>query len=372
MAMPTKVNQQSIAQHLNVSVATVSKALSNANGVSSATRDKVMQAATDLGYQAVKTRQSDRQAGRLPKHRYIGVLARSSYQPGVFSVPRSYFGAIRELGTELNITLVPQEILHSSDDHDILNPDKQPPALRDGGLSGMLVMGQWSAEVVRELNRIAPCVVAPFTIPGLELDQIGLDHNAAVSDIVRHLHALGHQKIGFFGRCHSLSWSTERFAGFVNGLSRLSMDYDPSAVVDIAEAPLMEEGHDDAWAEHIERAHALTRGGVTAWVCSSDWPGNQLHRGLVAAGLSVPGDVSITGFDDSEPVTLGMPPLTTTYLPRPEMGKAAIKRLIHRINDPDADVRRILFSCPMVDHGTTAPPRVVGGQTPSPLDGARA
>lgn len=357
MATSTRVNQQTIASHLNVSVATVSKALGGGNGVSDETRSRVMQAATEMGYLAERTKKLNRQVGLKVQHRYIGVLARSSYQPGVFAVPQSYFSAINDLVSDLNVTLVPQEILHSIDDHAILDPANQTPALRDGSLSGMLVMGQWSPDVIRELNTIAPCVVLPFTIPDIQVDQVGLDHNGAVADLVAHLHKLGHRKIGFFGKCHSLSWSTERFAGYINSMSRYGLAYDPDAVIDIAERPLMEEGHDDVWAKHIEQARAATQGGVTAWVCSSDWPGNQLHRGLVAAGLSVPGDVSITGFDDSEPVSLGMPPLTTTYLPRPEMGKAAVRRLLNRLNDPDADYRRIQFACPMIDHGTTAPPR---------------
>jgi len=357
MATTTRVNQQTIADQLKVSVATVSKALGGGNGVSDETRSRVLQAATDLGYLAERTKKLSQQVGRNTKHRYIGVLARASYQPGVFSVPRSYFGAINDLASHLNVTLVPQEILHSVDDHAILDPANQSPALRDGSLSGMLVMGQWSPDVIRELNTIAPCVVMPFTIPDIQVDQIGLDHTGAVADLMAHLYKLGHRKIGFFGKCHSLSWSTERFAGYVNAISRYGLAYDPGVVIDIAERPLMEEGHDDAWAGHIEQARAATQGGVTAWVCSSDWPGNQLHRGLVASGLSVPGDVSITGFDDSEPVSLGMPPLTTTYLPRPEMGRAAVKRLTLRLNEPETEFRRVLFSCPIVDHGTTAPPR---------------
>ncbi|XAL99123.1 LacI family DNA-binding transcriptional regulator [Phycisphaeraceae bacterium D3-23] len=369
MPPAVKVNQQMIADRLKVSVATVSKALSNENGVSEATRLKVVETATKLGYLAERTKKLNRQAGVVHQHRFIGVLARSSYQPGSFAVPSSYFEAIAGVASDLNVTLVPQEILHSVDDHAILDPANQSPALRNGSLSGLLVMGQWSPDVIRKLNAIAPCVVLPFTIPDIQIDQIGLDHNGAVADLIAHLHGLGHRRIGFFGKCHSLSWSTERFAGYVNGLSRFDLGYDPSAVIDIAEAPLMEEGHDEAWAGHIEQAYAATQGGVTAWVCSSDWPGNQLHRGLVAAGLSVPGDLSITGFDDSEPVTLGMPPLTTTYLPRPEMGKAAVKQLIHRILEPDAEPCRMQFACPLRDHATTAPPKT---QPAASSDVARA
>ncbi|MFI4861431.1 MAG: LacI family DNA-binding transcriptional regulator [Phycisphaerales bacterium JB063] len=358
MAPLVKVNQQMIADRLKVSVATVSKALSNDNGVSEATRLRVVETATELGYLAERTKKLNRRVGSNRKHHYIGVLARSSYQPGALTVPQSYFSVIRELASELNVTLVPQEVLGSDDERDILDPNKQSPALRDGSLSGILAMGQWSPSVLNELNAIAPCVALPFTIPGIEIDQIGLDHNNAVSDLVEHLYAQGHRQIGFFGMCHSLSWSTERFAGYVNGVSRLGLELDMNRVINIAEAPLMEEGHDATWAEHIDTAEAVTRRGVTAWVCSSDWPGNQLHRGLVAKGLRVPADVSITGFDDSEPVTLGMPPLTTTHLPRPEMGKAAVKRLIQRIKDPDAEIRRVQFSCNIVDNGTTAPPGV--------------
>lgn len=356
MATAIKVNQQMIARKLHVSVATVSKALSNSVGVSQDTRTKILRAAEELGYLDAKMRREGEKIRPKTKHHFIGALVRGSYQANNGQLPAQYFEGIRELMSDLNVTLVPQEVLGSEDDHAILDPQFQAPALRNGSLSGILLMGEWSADVVRELQKLAPCISMPFTINGVELDQIGLDHNDAMCNIVQHLHDLGHRRIGFFGRCHSLSWSTERFAGYINALSRLQLDFMPDDVVGMAESPLMEEGHDTAWARYTQQAIAATSDGVTAWVCSSDWPGNQLHKAMVDAGLRVPTDVSLVGFDDTEPITLGMPPLTTTRLPRGEIGRAAVVRMVERINDPEIENNRIQFICPLVDHGTTAKP----------------
>jgi LacI family transcriptional regulator len=128
-------------------------------------------------------------------------------------------------------------------------------------------------------------------------------------------------------------------------------------VIDVDATPLVCEGHDEAWRAAIDRAAELSASGVTAWVCSSNWPGYQLYRGLTQRGLRVPDDVSITGFDDTERVTLGCPPLTSVRLPRDDMVNAAVARLIYLIDHPDSPKRKLLFGCRIVDHGTIAAPR---------------
>lgn len=346
------VNQQAIAKKLNVSIGTVSKALRDSPDISEATRAKIVKTAADLGY-AVRRKRATR-----PEHHFLGVMFRS-YQPGSLGMPHTFFTGMSEIASELNVSLVAQEVLRSQDEKDVLDPSKQSPAMRNESLSGIVIVGEWSAKVMNELKQYGPCVSLPFTIPGVDIDQIGLDHVNSITELAVHLHGLGHRKIGFFGRCSALTWSTERFAGYANAISQLGLGYDDARVIDIEQEMLLEVGHQQEWESLVTRVAGLVSEGVTAWICSSDWPGNQLHRGLVRHGLNVPTDVSITGFDNTEEETLGMPPLTSTHLPRVEMGRAAVKRMMYRMREPDAATRRILFPCPMVDHGTTAPCRLI-------------
>lgn len=350
--MPVTVNQQTIANHLNVSVATVSKALRDASDVSEATRTLVLETARQMGYESSSARR--RQQGN--EHKFIGVICRT-YQEGALWGHDSYLGGLREVSADLNVSLVAQEVLFSRNDLEAFEPRNQPPAMRNNELAGYLVLGQWSPEFMQLLTRKAPCIAVPYTIPGIAVDQIGLDHQNSILDFAQHLHDMGHRRIGYVGRCSTLTWATERFAGFVNAVSQLSMDYRPEDVFDVGQAEMLEEGHEAFWHDLIERVDKAVKSGVTAFICSSDWPGNQLHKGLVERGYDVPGDISLTGFDDTETVTLGMPPLTSTRLPRHEMGEAALKRLMYRIGNPKAAVRRVLFPCEIVNHETTGPVR---------------
>jgi DNA-binding LacI/PurR family transcriptional regulator len=77
------------------------------------------------------------------------------------------------------------------------------------------------------------------------------------------------------------------------------------------------------------------------------------------AGLSLPGDLSVTGFDDILLARYTMPELTTAAQPVFEMGKQAALRLLRRIKKPDLKVRRTLLPTNIVIRGSTAPARLL-------------
>jgi DNA-binding LacI/PurR family transcriptional regulator len=77
------------------------------------------------------------------------------------------------------------------------------------------------------------------------------------------------------------------------------------------------------------------------------------------AGLSLPRDLSVTGFDDVPLARYSMPELTTATQPVFEMGKQAALRLLRRIQKPDLKVRRTLLPISIVIRGSTAPARLL-------------
>ena len=345
-----------IAEHLQVSVATVSKALAHKSDISDAMREKVEKAASELGYKFGNTPQRRRKSNSQGGNQFVGVFLRRPLENGGKNVP-TYMDGMSRISAERNVSLVVQEWRYLDDPTTLISKNQQPPALRDGLLSGIALGGEWPADVINSLSLRHPVVLFPQSVIGCSVDVVGLDNVATMMQIVDRLRVLGHTKIGFLGRCGSMAWASERFAGYVSAVNRLGLPYNPDWVVDVDDVPMLNEGHEDYWRSRMDIIEAARNDdGVEAWVCSSDWPAFQLYRGMADRGYEIPKDLSITGFDDTEPVHVGCPPVTSVKVPREVIGEAALKRLLHLIDNPRSRARQSNFTCQLMLHGTIGAP----------------
>ena len=105
-----------------------------------------------------------------------------------------------------------------------------------------------------------------------------------------------------------------------------------------------------------ERALELTRQGVTAWLCASDYEAYQLIEFFKKNGLSVPRDVSVTGFDGIRKPA-GAPLLSTVQVPYREIGISGVKRLADMIHRRFDSPQHILLDCALREGETIAAPR---------------
>jgi DNA-binding LacI/PurR family transcriptional regulator len=131
-----------------------------------------------------------------------------------------------------------------------------------------------------------------------------------------------------------------------------------------------------AFSEHVQRSglaiapveHALfsleggqaattrmLRQGVTGIICASDVLALGAIRAVRRAGLSVPGDVSVVGFDDSGWLNCTDPPLTTVRQPIESMGKAAVALLVNQMESVAMHHEELLFEPELVVRGSTGP-----------------
>jgi LacI family transcriptional regulator len=340
------VNQKSIAKSLNLSVATVSKALGDSAEINARTRAKVLNMATRLGYDYLgRTKhRSD------SKSKFVGVLIHSS--PG-HDQETAYFAGMSERCAKLNVSLT-LHYYNTDDCQQVLDPQMQPPVMRDGQLSGLILVNRWPREIIERLLMELPCVSIVHEVPGIALDMVGIDDASAMAGIMDHLYDLGHRKIGFFGRCSDMSWSSSRFGAYVNSLCRLGIEYDNESIFDISMEDLENKSFAgnalvDCLAEQVNR-------GVRAWVCVNDWAGYTLSRALMDRGFKVPQDVSITGFDNSEKNRLGCPELTSMSVPALKMGAEALRRLMTRLRHPIGPQLNVRLQCKFVPGKTTSQP----------------
>ena len=170
-------------------------------------------------------------------------------------------------------------------------------------------------------ERGLPCVrIAPM----LDLDRastVVMDEYDAARAITAHLIKKGHRRIGFVrGPRHHLV-SMRRFNGYANALGGKGLRNDPALIV---------EG-DFSRQSGREQAAALFAAKPTAIFASNDEMAAGIIDAANAAGISIPGDISLAGFDDNAVARTVRPRLTSVRQPLEEMGDAACQLIVDRI-----------------------------------------
>jgi LacI family transcriptional regulator len=170
---------------------------------------------------------------------------------------------------------------------------------------------------------------------------IVLDHERAVEMALEHLYWLGHRRIAFMRGPKAIPDSEYRWEGIQKAAKKLGLKLDASLVTRIDQGSWnMKTGHHPMSPEIgyqpmktlLEKTKAFT-----AIFCFNDIAAIGAIRALTEAGLKVPQDVSVVGFDDIQSAAYCAPSLTTVRQPLHEMGKTGARILLERIANPTAE-----------------------------------
>lgn len=326
-ASPTIVD---VAREAGVSIKTVSRVLNHEPGVHDSTRDQVLKVVEALRY---RPKQSARSlAGG--RSFLIGLLYYDPSASFVGSVQQGATLRCRELGYHLVV-----ESLHNDAPDLRQQIDRMVLALRPDGMILTPPLCD-NPEVLAALRESG----TPFVLMSPERDidgvpSVRMDDTHAAEEITNLLLSLGHERIAFIKGPADQSASALRYAGFVNAMQAHGLAPDPEL---IQPGTFTFAGGRDAAHQLLSR-----RQRPTAVFASND----EMALGVLAAaqrlGLSVPGELSVAGFDDSPTAALVWPPLTTVRQPVAEMARAAVEMLVGRNKadaaaQPDADLHQVL------------------------------
>jgi LacI family transcriptional regulator len=164
---------------------------------------------------------------------------------------------------------------------------------------------------------------------------IVLDHHLAVEQALEHLHELGHRRIAFMRGPKAIPDSEFRWEAIQLVAREMGLRLDPALAIRIdSDGWSMKTGHHPMAPEigykPMQALLKKTRD-FTAIFCFNDISAIGAIRALKDAGLSVPGDVSVVGFDDIQSAAYATPSLTTVRQPLMEMGKRGAQVLLERI-----------------------------------------
>jgi DNA-binding LacI/PurR family transcriptional regulator len=320
-----------VAAKVGVSEATVSRVLNGKPGVSEATRDAVLTALDVLGYERPSQLRGERP-------RLVGLVLPELQNP--------IFPAFADVVCDLLAQRGYTPVLCTRTAGGVSEAE-YVELLLGQHVSGVIFAGGLYAQADaahehyrRLTHRRLPAVLLNAAVDHLGFPRVSCDDAVAVEQAVAHLSALGHRRIGLLlGPADHLP-SRRKLSSY------LGLVGDAQPLVGHAMFTL-ESGQ--------ATTTGLLRAGATAIICASDVLALGAVRAVRRAGLSVPGDVSIIGYDDSAFMSCMDPPLTTVRQPIEAMGRAVLELLVNQIGGGPVSEEELLFEPELVVRASTAP-----------------
>ncbi|MDF2923688.1 MAG: LacI family transcriptional regulator [Paenibacillaceae bacterium] len=354
-----KVSMQQIADAVGVSKYAVSKALAGKEGVSPQTREKIIEMATGLGYfrQHKAAGRGKAQTGNSESSESASLLARADKRsvavlmPGVrHQTMESTFWSVvvRGIGEALDRLGLGMLIITEQ------SAEQFNRVLRPEMLLGLIGVGEISTSMLLEVRRHGiPFVLTDHEDPLVPADTIFAANGDCMAQMTGHLLALGHRSFWFLGDTRFSRSFGDRWTGFRKALEDREIGMDPKQDM-LPVAGAYNEQNLAVLRSQVEARLGQDGAGPTAWVCANDEIALMALAVLRDRGTAVPGQVSVTGFDNIIESQRAEIPLTTVNVAKERLGARAVAALLDRVNDPERPVEKISLMCELVVRASSA------------------
>jgi DNA-binding LacI/PurR family transcriptional regulator len=326
---------EDVAARVGLSPASVSMVLSGAPGPSAATRERVLEAAAELGYRP------DRTASLLARRRthLVGVLL------DISSAFHAELAAdIQEAAEGRGYDVVLSTVTRTRDER------RATETLVDFRCEALVVLGPVGpAATLGALDRQLPVVVIGRRMAGAGVDVVRTADADGVAQAVGHLAGLGHRAIAFLDGGRG-TIASDRRRGYRTAMRRHGLG-DQARVL----------AGDHTEAAGTRAAQVLLDGDrlPTAVVASNDRSALGLLDAFTRAGIDVPAAVSVVGYDDSTLSRLAHVNLTTVSQDARRQAEHAVAAAVERLEGGRTEHREVVLAPHLVVRGTTGPPPAV-------------
>jgi DNA-binding LacI/PurR family transcriptional regulator len=314
--MPKTATLQQVAKRAGVSVSTVSRALNGNVRVDPETRNRIRAAMNRLNYRA---RDTANETFATPTTHMLGLLMPEGMQ--VLGLNTSVYGAVAEaIRTIAEASGYGVTLSTYTNTPDVVTVGDRLLAQQklDGVILFRTRLADESFDWLRELQ-------LPFVVIGRLYDRdpfhcVGVDNRQAGYLATQHLLDLGHRRIAFLIGPREVPPTLLRLEGFRNAMRAANLTPRESWVI--------ESKYDAQFATELTRQLVTASEPPSAIIAANDRVAWAIIRTIQAHGLSVPGDISVVGFDDAEESSHFTPPLTTVRIEWREMAEIATRMLI--------------------------------------------
>src|SRR6204780_427353 len=349
--VPTTIRD--VAAAAGVSAATVSRVMNGKADVAADLRQRVLAAVSELGYR----RNGPARSLRTRAAMVLGVI--------ISDITNPFFTAVVR-GAEDQAQLAGYSVVLANADEDVAKEARYLEVAADEQMAGVLLSPasprQTSIDVLVE--RGIPVVTIDRRLTAAAVDSVTVDNHLAARKAAQHLVDQGCRRVGIVAGPVQTTTGASRLAGYRAALRAAGRVADPSLV---AYADFRTEGGYAATRQLLRLRrppdgllfsnNLMTVGGL---------------RAIAEAGLAIPDDIAIVGFDDAIWTTALRPPLTVVAQPTYEIGQTAARLLLRRIEGEEFPLRRVVLRAELIVRASSL--RSTGGSGPEarPAGGRQA
>lgn len=367
MSVLKSITLKDVAERAHVSQSVVSTVLNDRrNGifVSDSTRQNVLTAAAEMGYQS-------RHRLLPPVRRTLSGRGRTEAQTHLIAVllGRRFGGTLfTDIFYGVNAALSAQGyhplVLDTYAESYQKAAEKEADGLRyarESGFSGAVLWhegGSANVPLIQEMRGEMPVVAIDRRVPGVELDYVGTDNFQGAYEATRHLIAQGHTRIAHLTRLETTDAAAGRLQGYQRALADAGLAMNPRHILLALDSGRRLDR--DMIAQVFQAPDA-----PTAVFLMADFWAPPVYAELRRLGLRVPDDVALVGFDDVVQPGLDDLELTSMAQDFEGIGKTAGDLVLRRIMQPEAPITSVVFPARLVVRRSSQPvlpsPSVVSG-----------
>jgi len=315
-----EVSIEDIARAAGVSHSTVSRALRDSSLISVEVRERIQEMAREMGYtpnaiaRSLQTKQTST----------IGLVVTSIADPFWGDVMKGVEEVAREAGFSVFLSAS-----HNDPDQEIAIIESFHRRRVDGIL---IAASRMSSTNNKHLDSFrVPTVLingqaeSKSELETMVLNWVSVDDRKGAQMAVEHLLELGHRSIGYIGTSNRPKSNQQRLLGYQSVLEAADVPYRDEWVVI---SPGNEASHEEDVAAGQSSLPLLLAAGVTAIFCYNDMIATGVLLACRELGITVPGELSVIGFDNIKIASYVTPPLTTIHQPKIEMGRIATQVML--------------------------------------------
>ncbi len=327
-----------LAQQIGVSSATVSRAMNGKPGLADDLRSKILSEATRLNVVRSSAARS------LSTSRTDHVCFAVHHLPGPLSSDPFYAQIL--MGVELELRQAGMHTMLEVLGEDEAADPQRWRIVRESRADGVILNGPFVpvATIVKLHTLGIPLVLVDNFSKHTPVDAVVCDDRGGARAVADHILALGHTNVAIISGPKDWYSLTERCAGFMDAFSSQGI---PVPIVLHSEATTFETG------QQLMHQVLKLEPRITAVLAVNDVMAMGASQVAQQAGLRIPIDLSITGFDDIEMASRWAVPLTTVRIQKTYLGRAAAKQLMARLKDPNAPQQRMAIATTLIERGSS-------------------
>lgn len=321
------INIEQVAKAAGVSTATVSRVMNNSGAVSKELENQVMQAVQELGYRPNRSARNL----RARNVRKIGVLFADIQNPFFTSVLA---------GIEASLQQADHVLLLGNSNEDRRIEQGHLKVFQEEGVAGIILAAVTdSAAAYQEvLQRGISILALDRVVEGLRVDSVSINNVESAAMATRYLLNLGHKDVAFIGGLASVSTAEQRLDGYRRTLAAYNLE---NARVEMGN--FRQQGGYQAMKNLLGKKPF-----PSAVFVSNNLMTLGALQAIHEAGLRIPDDIAVVGFDDMPWATSLQPSLTVVAQPTYDLGKIAVRLLLDRIRYPSNPIQKVMLESQLI------------------------